>query len=61
MVGQDRSAMLRRYAFLTGYPARYDDEEQELQELRAVFVGAPDDPDWDAVPRDPRFGRRPAP
>lgn len=56
---QTRLGMLKRYAFLSGYPTRYDDEEAELHALRDAFVGAEDDPGWEIVPRDPRFGARP--
>ncbi len=41
----------QRYAFLVGNPARTDDEEKEMNELRDRFRRLGIDPGWEPVPR----------
>lgn len=55
-----RKVALQRYSFLTGYPARNDEEEKELHDLYKMFCGAEDDPGWwPPATRWPRFKFRP--
>lgn len=41
-----------RYGYIAGGPARTDDEEQELHELRERLRRADADPGWEPVARD---------
>jgi len=41
----------RRYGFLVGNPMRTDDEEREMQQIRAKFQELGIDPGWEPVPR----------
>jgi energy-coupling factor transporter ATP-binding protein EcfA2 len=43
---------LRRYGFLSGYPLRNDDEQAEMEELRALLEGSGIEPGWEEVPRE---------
>lgn len=43
---------MRRYGYIAGDPARTDDEERELHELRERLRRAHADPGWEPVARD---------
>ncbi len=44
---------LQRYSFLVGNPFRSDEEDKELQEIRAELAAAGLDPGWEVVLRQP--------
>jgi hypothetical protein len=44
-------ATLRRYAFLSGYSARNDAEQAEMEHLWEELCVAGVDPGWEVVPR----------
>lgn len=43
---------VRRFAFLSGYPARNDDEEKEVTDLLVKLKLRDMDPGWEIVPRE---------
>lgn len=44
---------LRRYGFLSGYALRTDEEQAEMEALRAELRAKGIDPGWEEVPREP--------